>query len=44
VAVRRGAPKPDIGSVEAFTRALLDAKSIAYLKEGPSGVYLAGLL
>ena len=44
VAVRRGAPKPDIGSVEAFKRALLEAKSIAYLKEGPSGVYLAGLL
>lgn len=44
VAVRRGAPKPDIGSVEAFKRALLEARSIAYLKEGPSGVYLAGLL
>jgi molybdate transport system substrate-binding protein len=44
VAVRRGAPKPDISSVEAFKRALLDAKSIAYLREGPSGVYLAGLL
>ena len=44
VAVRRGTPKPDISSVEAFKRALLEAKSIAYLKEGPSGVYLAGLL
>jgi molybdate transport system substrate-binding protein len=44
VAVRRGAPKPDIGSVDAFKRALLEAKSIAYLREGPSGVYLAGLL
>jgi molybdate transport system substrate-binding protein len=44
VAVRKGAPKPDIGSVEAFKRALLDAKSIAYLKVGDSGVYLAGLL
>ena len=44
VAVRRGAPKPDISSVEAFKRALLEAKSIAYLREGPSGVYLAGLL
>jgi|ERR1043166_574911 molybdate transport system substrate-binding protein len=44
VAVLRGAPKPDISSVEAFKRALLEAKSIAYLKEGPSGVYLAGLL
>ena len=44
VEVRAGSPKPDISSVEAFKRALLDAKSIAYLKEGQSGVYLAGLL
>jgi molybdate transport system substrate-binding protein len=42
--VRAGAPKPDIGSVEAFKRALIDARSIAYLKEGASGLYLAGLL
>ena len=44
VGVRPGAPKPDISTVEAFKRALLDAKSIAYLREGASGVYLAGLL
>jgi molybdate transport system substrate-binding protein len=44
VAVRRGAPKPDISSVDAFKHTLLEAKSIAYLREGPSGVYLAGLL
>jgi molybdate transport system substrate-binding protein len=44
VQVRAGAPKPDIGSVEAFKRTLLNAKSIAYLKEGQSGVYLADLL
>ena len=44
VEVRAGSPKPDISSVEAFKRALLNAKSIAYLKEGQSGVYLAGLL
>jgi len=43
VAVRAGAPRPDIGSVDAFKRALLDARSIAYLRVG-SGVYLAGLL
>jgi molybdate transport system substrate-binding protein len=44
VEVRAGAPKPDITSVEAFKRALLNAKSIAYLKEGQSGIYLAALI
>ncbi|MGP0089720.1 MAG: molybdate ABC transporter substrate-binding protein [Xanthobacteraceae bacterium] len=44
VEVRAGAPKPDISSVDAFKRTLLGAKSIAYLKEGASGLYLAGLL
>lgn len=42
VEVRAGARKPDISSVEAFKRALLDARSIAYLKVG-SGIYLDGL-
>lgn len=44
VGVRAGAPKPDIGSVEAFKRALLDAKSVAHSAEGASGVYFKGLL
>jgi molybdate transport system substrate-binding protein len=34
VEVRAGAPKPDISSVEAFKRALLNAKSITYLPIG----------
>ena len=44
IAVRAGAPKPDIGTVEALKRALLAAPSITYAKEGGSGIYFAGLL
>jgi molybdate transport system substrate-binding protein len=43
VAVKRGAPKPDIGTVEAFTQALLNAKSVTYLKEGASTIHLRKL-
>ena len=44
VEVRAGSPKPDISSVEAFKAALLQARSIAYLKQdGTSGAYLHGL-
>jgi molybdate transport system substrate-binding protein len=44
IAVRAGAPKPDIGSVEALKRALLSAQSVAYSKLGASGIYFAELL
>jgi len=44
VAVRKGAPKPDIGTTEAFKRALLAAKSVVRSKEGTSGVYFEKLL
>ena len=44
VAVRSGAPKPDIGSVEAVRRTLLEAKSIVYTDPavgGRSGMHFA---
>jgi len=44
VAVRAGAPKPDIGSADALKRSLLAAKSIVYAdpaKGGASGVHFA---
>ncbi|MGH8742634.1 MAG: substrate-binding domain-containing protein, partial [Burkholderiales bacterium] len=44
VAVRAGAPKPDIGSVEALCAALLSAQSVAHSKIGASGIYFAELL
>lgn len=44
VAVRAGAKRPDIGSVEAFKRALLAAKSIAWTQQGASGIYFSGLI
>jgi len=47
VAVRKGAAKPDISTPEAFKRALLSARSIAFadpLRGGASGVYLVEML
>jgi len=47
VVVREGAAKPDISNVEAFKRALLAAKSVAYIDPasgGSSGVYIEKLL
>jgi molybdate transport system substrate-binding protein len=47
VVVKEGAPRPDISTVEAFKRALLAAKSVAYIDPaagGSSGIYVAGLL
>ena len=46
VMVKAGAPKPDISTVEAFKKAVLDAKSVAYIDPksgGSSGVYLEKL-
>jgi molybdate transport system substrate-binding protein len=43
LAVRAGAPKPDIGTVAALKQTLLAAKTIGY-SDGPSGAYIANLL
>jgi molybdate transport system substrate-binding protein len=40
IAVKSGAPKPDIGSVDALKRALLAARTIAY-SDSASGVYVS---
>jgi molybdate transport system substrate-binding protein len=37
LAVRKGAPKPDIGTADALKRALLAAKSVARSRDGASG-------
>lgn len=46
VAVKRGAPLPDIGTVSALRQSLLDARKVAYIDPaagGSSGVYLVQL-
>lgn len=44
VAVREGAPKPDISTVPAFKQALLSANSVAYPGEGASGKYFVSVV
>ncbi|WP_255769128.1 molybdate ABC transporter substrate-binding protein [Pseudarthrobacter sulfonivorans] len=44
VAVPPDAPVPDISTVEAFISAVTGARSVAYSRSGPSGIYFAGLL
>lgn len=42
--VKAGAPKLDVGTVDAFKRTLLGAKSITYTKQGASGVLFADII
>jgi molybdate transport system substrate-binding protein len=44
VAVRAGASRPDISSVDALCAALLSASSVAHSKVGASGIYFSELL
>lgn len=44
IAVKAGAPHPDIGTEDAFVATLLAASGVAMSQAGASGLYMAGLL
>ncbi len=44
VGVKGGARRPDVSTVEAFKRAMVEARGVAYSKAGASGIYFAGLI
>jgi molybdate transport system substrate-binding protein len=43
VAIHKGAPKPSLASAEDLKKLLLSAKSIAWVEQGASGIYLNGV-
>lgn len=43
VAVREGAPRPDISTVDAFKTTLLNVSSVTYAPEGSTGRHLPGI-
>lgn len=44
VGVKAGAKRPDISTTEAFKRAMVEARAVAYSKAGASGIYFANLI
>lgn len=44
MAVKQGAPAPDISTEEAFKATLLSCRSVCFSKQGASGMYFASLL
>lgn len=44
IAVKAGVPKPDISTVGAFKRAILAARSIAFSRQGASGIHFAEVI
>lgn len=43
VAIKKGAKKPPLASADDFKKMVLAAKSIAWVEQGASGIYLKGL-
>lgn len=43
IAIRVGARRPDMSTVDAFKRTLLDAKSVTYAREGASSTFFTDL-
>jgi molybdate transport system substrate-binding protein len=44
VGVRKGAPRPDISTVDAFKQSMANARAVAYSKAGASGIYFSQLV
>src|SRR4051812_27773995 len=44
IAVRKGAAKPDISTVDALKKTLLDTPSLIYTSEGASGMHFARVI
>lgn len=44
IAICKGATRPDISSLEAFKRAIVSARAIAYSEAGASGIYFSKLI
>lgn len=44
VGVRKGAPRPDVSTIEAFKQAMANARAVAYSKAGASGIYFSQLI
>lgn len=44
VGVKGGAQRPDVSTVEAFKRTMVEARGVAYSKAGASGIYFANLI
>jgi molybdate transport system substrate-binding protein len=44
VGIRKGAPRPDVSTVDAFKKAMVNARAVAYSKAGASGIYFSKLI